>query len=215
MVEYFRAIKRPFQNTTTLIIGIIIGLIPIVGFLTLGFSLRAAKATLNGDNKLPKWNGWGDIIIKTIASIVISFVYSIPALLALILGLGSLILIMFTNPTAFLASLAGAGVMSAILVAIILFIIAFLFSPIGIIHYLKTGKFFKAFALGEITKKVFTGKYIVAWLFSIAYFLVLAVVMAILSIVPIVGALVGTGIIYFLGNVTSVTVYAEAYKEAK
>ena len=63
MVDYMAAIKRPFQDLTTLVIGIIIGLIPIVQLLVTGFGLKCAQASLNNNPALPKWQ---DNIVDTI-----------------------------------------------------------------------------------------------------------------------------------------------------
>jgi len=216
LVYYSRAVKRPFKDIPTLVIGIIIGLIPVVSLLTAGFGMKAAKASLKNDAKLPKWNDWGFIIVKTLGFIGISVVYLIPAAIVFLIGLGSAAVGIITSPLSIGGITAGsATVLGAIVIAAVLGVLAILTIPMAAMHYLSTGKFSKAFALKEVARKAFSGKYIVAWLFSMVYFFILVLVMAVFSIVPVVGLAIGSGVFNFLGNTTSMTVYAEAYKEAK
>ncbi|MCD6247128.1 MAG: DUF4013 domain-containing protein [Candidatus Diapherotrites archaeon] len=76
MVSFGTAIKRPFQDLKTAIIGIILGAIPVVNILTVpGFALRNAKKSLEGDDSLLSWGDWGDIIVKSILLIVLLLIY--------------------------------------------------------------------------------------------------------------------------------------------
>ncbi len=76
MVSLGVAIKRPFQDIKTAIVGIILGMIPIVNLLTIpGFALRNAKRSLEGDDSLLGWGDWGDIIVKSILLIVLLLIY--------------------------------------------------------------------------------------------------------------------------------------------
>jgi len=89
LVDFVAGLKRPFQDIKTLVIGIILGMIPFVSMLTLpGFGLRAAERTLKGDNKLPDWfENIGDVIVKSVMTIIISLIYMLPAIIVLVVAI--------------------------------------------------------------------------------------------------------------------------------
>ncbi|HLC36661.1 MAG TPA: hypothetical protein VJK05_03590 [archaeon] len=52
MAEYVEAIKKPFGDIKTLVIGTVIGIIPIVNFLLFGYGLMTMKKVLSGKKEL-------------------------------------------------------------------------------------------------------------------------------------------------------------------
>lgn len=69
---------KPFSNIKNLVIGIVLMIIPIVNILTIpGYMLRVAKKTMSGDNSLPGFGNFGELVVDSIKAIVVGIVYGI------------------------------------------------------------------------------------------------------------------------------------------
>lgn len=237
MVDFGTAIKRPFQDIKTLIIGIILGAIPIVNILTIpGFALRNAKKSLEGDDSLLSWSNFGDTIVKSILVILIQVIYFLPVMLLFAILLGAYIytfVTMFSSstmgatgyatlfPLATIPSDAGysqfAQTLSAmfgmiLIVGLILLFIVFIL-PMAIMHWLKEDNFGAAFRLGSIIKKSFTGPYIIAWIFTIIIVIIFGIIAFILGFIPVIGGLIGSALLLYTVTVSQYTLFAQAYRE--
>lgn len=208
MVEYEKAIKRPFQDIKKLLIGAILSIIPIVNLIASGYIIKAAKGTMKKKNDMPEWEDWGNLFTTGLVVAVIGFIYSLPAVVLLVVGVGSAVIgaiaVGGAAATDMTAALAGGGIM--ILAGLLLLLVTMLIIPMAIMRYVDKGNFSAAFGLGDILRKVLTGKYIVAWLIVLAYSVV---VFGITMWIPIVGPALGS----FIAGVTSMTVFAEVYSE--
>jgi len=204
MVEYEKAIKRPFQDIKKLLIGAILSIIPIVNLIASGYIIKAAKGTMKKKNDMPEWEDWGNLFTTGLIVAVIGFIYMIPGLAAFLLSLG-VVLFSTVPEAATISSIVAAGGISLIL-ALILIPLAMLVAPMAIMRYVDKGNFSAAFGLGDILRKVFTGKYIVAWIIVLVYSVV---VFGITMWIPVVGPAIGS----FIAGVTSMTVFAEVYSE--
>ncbi len=188
MVDYGGAFKKPFQDITKLIIGIVLMIIPIVNFISMGYFIEVTKKTLNKDNNLPEWANWGQLFIQGLVTAVIGLIYFIPALILLMVAAAPLIGVIVSSattgadPTAALGgAIAGAGVLfflAALLVLVTIFVV-----PMAIVFYARGG-FSAAFKVGEILKACLTGNYIISWIIVMIVSLILGLV---LGIVPFVG----------------------------
>lgn len=224
MVDFIEAIKRPFTDLKALIIGVLLTIVApfTLGILMLpvmGYGLRTAKNTLNNNPALPKWDNWGDLFVKGLVALIVSVIYLIPAIIVIVLGVANIIasipaisLTGAATPEAMQAAIMQA-IMPALaanallfLVGLILALVAFLLLPMALMRYVKEERFGAAFGFGEILGKVFTGKYIVAWVVVVVYS---TIVSAILGFVPVLGSVVAM----FLVMVTEYTVFAQAYNE--
>ena len=207
MADYGMAIKRPFQDVKKLIIGCFLNIIPIVNLIATGYVLKAAKNTLNKKNELPEWEDWSNLFISGLSAAVVGLIYALPGLVVLFAGVGTLIsgIIMGTVAATDMASVIASGG-GILIVALLLLLVAAFIAPMAIIRYVDKGEFSAAFAFGEITKKVFTGAYIGAWLIMMVYGLI---VVSVLSLVPIAGPAIGG----FIIAISSTTVFAQVYAE--
>ena len=225
MVDYIGAIKKPAQDIQTLAIGTIIGLIPIVGLLNLGYGVGVGRKTLKGDNSLPKWDaGQLGTYVKDLAYVlIISLVYMIPAFILFGMAVagflagagGAFGAAMGGNTEQLLAAVIagiGAGGIFFVLGGIFA-IIGGVFSSMGIFFYIKEGSIGSAFKFSEILKKVLTVTYWSTLIIYVAYAFVLGILATILAFVPVIGALVAAGLLSFLTNVTSYTLLAQVFKE--
>ncbi|RLG69353.1 MAG: hypothetical protein DRO07_02450 [Candidatus Iainarchaeum archaeon] len=236
MVSFGTAIKRPFQDLKTAIIGIILGIIPVVNILTVpGFALRNAKKSLEGDDSLLSWEDWRDIIVKSIILLVITFIYTLPVTVLVLALFGSVIfsligtisstqagyamlfpLVTTAAPDSAVMSQISATVntmLGAVLIlAVLALFIAFIL-PMAVMHWLKEENISAAFRLGSVIKRSFTGPYVIAWIFTIIIAIVFAIIAAILGLIPTVGAFIGSGIALYVNSVAQYTLFAQAYRE--
>lgn len=220
MVDFVEAIKRPFTDIKALIIGAVLALLGVftLGILMLpvmGYGLRTAKNTLNNNPALPKWDKWGDLFVKGIVALIVSIVYMLPALIVIGLGIAGTIASIQTaalagmvTPEAIMQLIMPALAANALifLVGILLALIAAFLLPMALVLYVKEESFGAAFRVGEVIRKVLTGKYIVAWIVVVVYS---AIVSSILGFVP----LIGSAVAMFMVTVTEYTVFAQAYRE--
>ena len=226
MVDYAAAIKKPFEDMQTALIGILIGAVSpltlgLLGLLITGFGLGVGRKVLNNDNKLPKWDP-GQIItyIKdVIMAIIIGLVYMIPAIILFVIGgalaIGGILTSIASGNSNALATLGGSLAAGGIFLVIgfLLAIIGGLLAIMGIQFYLKEGSIGAAFKFGAIIKKELTGTFIAAIVVYIIYAIALIVIATVLSIIPIIGSLVGAGIMAYALTVTSYTMFAQVFKE--
>lgn len=204
MVDYTRAIKRPFSNLERLALGIVFQVIPIVNFIAMGYQLECAKTAMKKNFKLPEWTNFGDLFVRGLVALVIVIAYFlIPIILmAVSLGAGIFTIAMQGN----FAALAGAGL--GFIASLVLFLAALYILPSALINYVKNDAFGKAFSFSEVFGKAFTGKYFVAWLVAVIYGFV---IMVPLMFIPFIGwAIAG-----FIAGVTSFTIFGEVYTEIK
>lgn len=224
MVNYVEAIKKPFQDITTLAIGTVLSIIPLVSLLVAGYGVGVGRNTVNGDNKLPKFEV-GQIVpyIKDLVFVVIiSIIYLIPAGIVLAIGAASLIgslvpALAGGGSAAGLTALSGAIAAGGafILLGLLLGILGWAFAEIGILAYAKEGSLGAAFNVGGVAKKVLSLPFWITAIVLGIYMVVLVVVLGILSLVPIIGTIVGTGLVSYLMTVTSYTMFGEVFRETQ
>jgi len=230
MVDFGKAIGKPFSNTTTLIIGMILAAIPVVNILVTGYALKIAQETIKGKGALISWKV-GDIvdyIIKFIMSAIISIVYMIIPLILIAIGLGAALFGFISNnamgmsdPNASLAlitsSLAVGG--PFIVIGVILAVLAALVLPMANMKWLKSGSFGAAFNVGDVIKSCLTADYIVVLIVSSVYAIVLLVVLGAIAgalmMVPAIGFILGAlvmGLASFAVSVTTMSLFAQTVK---
>ena len=206
MVDFTRAIKRPFADLTKFIIGAVLSIIPIVNILAMGYELKCAKSAMNGKYELPEWTGWGDLFMKGLLMVVIAIVYVIPiAILMLVFGGGAIMAA--TQGVGGDAGAAGMG-MGVIVVAALGLALMYVLPSVMMAFVANDFKMGAAFKVGEIVKKTLNKDYFVTWLVVGVYSLVLTVV---LSFIP----LLGTAIASFATGVMSMTAFGELYPKLK
>ena len=203
MVDYGKAIKRPFTDIKKLIIGFVLNIIPIVNFLVIGYQLECAKTAMKKNFKLPEWENWGDLFIIGLLGFIIVVIYFIPFLIVLaILGISLLPFIAFGGRQPGISEFSnfiGGGI-----ILTIVFVIAMYLLPVALLSYVERLNFGDAFSFGKVFKKAFTSQYFISWFLLVIYGFIISVI---LSVIPFVGgALSG----YIIG-VTAMTVFGELY----
>lgn len=114
---------------------------------------------LRGENEPPKLTSWWSMFVDGIKAIVISIVYSIPLIIiGVVFFLLPFISIMKRPVNYLLHPFELMGFLSSIFIGLILFaillFIIILFLSIGIVHFARNGSITKAFAFGEIVRRI-------------------------------------------------------------
>jgi len=92
-VDFVKALKRPFSDTKSFLIGALLGIIPIVNFTVIGYTLTSTgftKEEVKRDS-LPEWKNYGDLFMKGLVAVVIGIILFLPAALVLLGTLGTVI----------------------------------------------------------------------------------------------------------------------------
>ncbi|HZX12247.1 MAG TPA: DUF4013 domain-containing protein [Candidatus Nanoarchaeia archaeon] len=203
-MEFSTALKRPFSDLKTFIIGSALSILPIINFFAFGYILEAAKLTLKKKNTLPEWNNWGNLFVKGLLSVLIGFIYMIPGMIAMIYG--GLGFFYFTGGGELSLSLfTGPRVIGSLLFASLFFLLALYLIPSATLTFLTQRRFGAAFTFSTVFGKAFTGRYFLAWIVS-------SFVALVISFLALLIPFVGVGIGSFVVMMIAYTLLAEAYR---
>src|SRR3989338_2777240 len=203
------AIQKPFTDIKKLLIGIVLSIVPIVNFFSIGFSLESSGLGRNKKSaKMPEWDEWGDYFIKGLFAFVIGLLYAVPGVLIILVAIGGAIFtmvgqgMMSGNMAQILPSLLAYG--PIFLFGLLVLVLGSYVSSAAVLSYLEAKDFGKAFAFGKVFKKAFTGTFFAAWLVSVIGSVVL---LMILGWIPYLGGPIAG----FILGVFSYTLLGEAY----
>ena len=185
--------KKMLGDAGRLIILIVLGIIPIVNWIVYGYAARVLKETPALDEP-PKLINYGDLFVEGAKVFFASLIYMIIPLLLIFGGVGSF----FAANYGFMgAMMTGAGIVLVLIGVVIAFFMLLLLA-VGLAHMIKSGKFGKAFAFGEILsiiRGIGWTKYI-GW--AVIILVIGAVVGGITGAIPVVGWLISAIISPFL-----------------
>ena len=92
-IDYVEALKRPFKDTKSLAIGSILGIIPLVNFTVIGYTLTStglAKGHPEKEN-LPEWSDYIELFMKGLKSVLVGIIMFLPAALVIFATVGSVL----------------------------------------------------------------------------------------------------------------------------
>ncbi|MCD6522140.1 MAG: DUF4013 domain-containing protein [Candidatus Diapherotrites archaeon] len=193
MVDYMAALKRPFSDLKAFIIGAIVGIIPIVNLAFTGYLLDCAATASRRDYRLPEWTNWGRLFVRGIMAFIIAIIYYIPV---------AIVVVFF--------ALLGMAVKSAVvpliglLFVLLVALIIGLMLPMALVSYAIHDDIKAAFS-NEVVRRVFTGKYIVAWIIVA----IVSSILLLLALIPFIGIMVALVVIGVFGNTVYGTLYSE------
>jgi hypothetical protein len=236
MVDYLEALKRPFSDMKKLLVGIILGGIPLVNLIVVGYTLVCTSLTkikVEKDN-LPEWENYGDLFMKGLIAAIIGFILFIPNSLVLFGAFETIV----TSPTVnqMLGGISPdtwnrifAGEISEMQMQdwfaqnwtqfVPLVVSATPYIILGIIFGLVASYILPVIVLEwlkedsftagfrwDVVKKTLSMDYLVNWIVVGIFGMIMS---ALFSRVP----LLGTGIVVFVTGVFSYTVFAEIYEQ--
>jgi hypothetical protein len=195
--DFADAIGAPFRDRqwfTKLLIGglMLVGspfLVP--EFFFEGYLLRVIRDAAATRQGLPEWDEWGEMLSQGAVWFAINLIYSIAAMVPIGGAVaGGIILWAISGKEAGPWLLAIFG--TALLCAAGAMLLFFKFwMPAVRVHFAQTGDFGRAFAAGEIwhNLKQELGPFALAWVYSIVFWMVGAVV-CVISIITIIGPVI-------------------------
>lgn len=225
MVNYGEAIKRPFTDTTALVIGFLISFIPLVNvFLLTGYGIRSAENAVKGKMEMPSWlDNFGDLIVKCIIGMVIAIIYAIIPVAITVFAAASfaptLAAALMTGNVS-MATITGffSGLAAWSVVLALVWLVYGLLLLMGLVFYAKEGKIESAFKLGDIFRKAFSGPGIVSYIVLILYMLIATTVIGFIAVMPGVGfavAAVLSAAFYYAFTIAAFTMFSHVHVEVK
>jgi hypothetical protein len=187
--EYFAyakdAVWERWNRWVMLIIATILLGIPLMGYI---------MKVLRGTKPAPEVDDWGTLFIDGIKYIIVKIIYAIPLIIVGFLVLGAAFM---TAMSGNIAAMTGAiaGMLAGVLIILILAIIIALFEIIGMVRFARTGSIGEAFNFNAILAtigKIGWVSYIIALIVFLVVAFVIGIIIAILTMIPIIG-----WIIYF------------------
>ena len=191
----FNYAKKLLSDGGRLIILIVLNLIPLVNWIFVGYAARVLREAPASEAP-PKLEKYGDLFTEGAKVSIASLIYMIVPLALIVSGAVSMGAGIFSVESSNLM-LGGLGVL-LLLVGLLLAFVLLVFLGVGIAHMVKTGKFGKAFAFGEILSiigRIGWGKY-VGW--AVVTAIIAFVVGGLASSIPYVGWLLSAVISPFL-----------------
>jgi hypothetical protein len=183
----FNYAKALVRDIGRYIILLILNIIPLVNLTVTGYGARIIKTTPEV-NELPKLERYWDLFIDGLKIAVAGLIYMIIPGILVGLGAGSV----FGGVSGLMTGgfvLAGFGALLLLVGLVLAFVLA-LFFAMGIAHMVRTNKFGKAFAFGEIRQiigRIGWGRYI-AWL--LVLFVIAVVIGAVTSSIAPFGSII-------------------------
>lgn len=237
MADYEEAIKRPFTDLWKLVIGVILSIFPVVNWIAQGYIIEnSGLGRTRPAKKMPEWKELGYYFVKGFLFYVITFVYMIPALIVFMVAIGYAAASLATAfigilPQGFFSSLMAGQISNVeisqlisqhwmlilptilalaplLLFGLVLMVVGLYLSPMGVLNYIKTKNFGKAFDLGTVYRKTFNAEYLIAWIVS---GLIFGLIRTVLFFLPYIGQ----AIAFFVSGVIAYTLFGQIYRDKK
>jgi hypothetical protein len=177
------AVVGKWMQWLLLVIATVLLCIPLMGYIV---------RVLRGEKPAPEVTDWVGLIVDGIKYLIISLIYAIPALIILVVTLGTAILALVSGDTSLLLASLG-GMVLGILLLIIVAVICGLFGTIGLIRFARSGSLGEAFNFPEIKEtigKIGWVSYIVALVIMLVIQVIIAIIFAVITLVPILGFII-------------------------
>ncbi|OQY21508.1 MAG: hypothetical protein B6I34_07190 [Anaerolineaceae bacterium 4572_32.1] len=194
-----------------ILIGGVLSLIPFVGVLLLyGYGMQVMKNVIKEKAQpLPEWSDWGDILVKGLMYLIISFVYALPIVLlgaCYVLLIGAIGAAASEDTINVIASFGGICYGGFALLYAIFMMLAL---PPALGRYLDTGELGAAFRLSEVFALVRDN--IGAWLIA----LVITWLAGMIASVGIILCVVGVLFTAFWANLVMMYLWGDVYRQAR
>ena len=174
------AVVGKWMQWLLLIIATVVFCIPLLGYVV---------RVLRGDKPAPEVNDWVALVIDGIKYLVITIIYSLPALVIFFVTVGtSFIALLSGEPSDVLAGME--GLLFGFVLVLIVGVICALFGTMGLLRFARTGSTGEAFNFPEIKDtigRIGWGAYVVALLIIMVVQFFIGIVIGIIMMVPVLG----------------------------
>lgn len=183
--------KKLLSDGGRLIILIVLDLIPIVNWIVVGYAARVLRES-PGTEAPPKLERYGEMFVDGAKVFFASLIYMLVPTILIVAGGLSFVASFFSLQGQMIEPgimFGGTGLL-LVLVGLALAIIFLILLGVGMAHMIKTGKFGKAFAFGEIFSiigGIGWGRYL-GWI--VIVIIITAIIGALAGFIPYVGWLI-------------------------
>ena len=186
----------------TVLIGGVLSLLSVLIIPALilgGYGIRVLRHTTLGDDELPQFGDWGKLALDGLKGIAIAIAYLlIPmALFALSIGV-----------------LSGTLQMLGLVVSAIAYLAAIYCLPAATTVFAREERVGAAFAMSNLRSVVTSQHYVGGWLRAVVVGFVAGLVMGVIGLVPILGAIVGVFIAFYV-NLVIAYLFGHAVADAE
>lgn len=213
MIDYETAFKRPFTDMKKYLIGILVSILPIVNFFSLGYIIEAANMSIHRKHELPEWKQPAQLFLDGFSSVIITIAYFLPAFIifAISVSFSGLRVQFFNamrnNDVAQLQSIFSQ--LGPLLFAfVLLMLLAIYLYPVAVLRYAESRKFLHAFDMTKVIGYAFSSIYPGPWLIAT---LISFIMYYILSFLPYIGNAIAT----FTSGIITYTILAQAYGQIR
>lgn len=218
MVTFEEAIRYPMAKDDWLKTVLIGGLLLIFSFLIIsaiavyGYLMTVIKTSLDDHPEPPPFEDWVGLLRKGVLAWIIGRVYLLVTIVVATITIGGSIAAMSTASGA--GQVAGvAGMFWGLGLSFVLTLVFGYFAVVALVNFARTDEIGAAFDFTTIKDVAFDGDYLVAWLLSIAVFIVASVIGGMLNLIPLLGAIVGA-FLFFYAEVVAANLWAGGFSAA-
>ncbi len=195
-------IKFPTKDSEWIVkvlIGGILGIIPIINFIEYGYILKVMKGAIDGNPGMPKWDDWGNLFINGLIVFIIWLIYLIIPILIISVSASGIMAAALSGNMNLIAGMI-AGAIGGILIGLLLALVLGFLVPMAMAMYTKENSFGAAFRIGEVVSRIKSvfADYIIVYI----VLLVLLFVLALLNSIPILGFLIWIFGTFYVSAVT-------------
>ncbi|MBN1386185.1 DUF4013 domain-containing protein [Candidatus Woesearchaeota archaeon] len=219
MVDYAKAIQRPFSDWKKYLIGCALYVIPflniITGIFASGYSVMCAKSAMKKDFKLPEWDDWGGMFVKGLLLMVIGIIYMLPAMIVGAIAGFTAAAAIFSGEN-WMTALGAVGALGG--VAFLIILVTAYFLPAATMLFADKGNLGAAFEFGNVFKMALTGTYFVAWLITLLILIGVGIVVGFVSALLAVTVVLPWAIsamFSMFSTIMAMSVFGQVYAEVK
>jgi hypothetical protein len=208
ITESLGYLRESDESYKTVFVGgilLLVGFLVVPTFTVVGYLLRVLRRTGDGDDEAPVFADVDDAIEMTIEGLkgtVVAVVYGlVPALVAAVVVGGSLVALFAggAGDSGSLVGLGAGGLLVGGLVTFVLGLAAAYAIPAALANVAEKGTIGAGFDIATLRDVLASGTYARGWLTGLAVVLLGAILLGVLSIVPLLGTVVGVFVqFYFL-----------------
>jgi hypothetical protein len=184
----------------TVLIG---GVLTLLGFLlvplvlVVGYYVRVLRGTMHDEDEPPAFDDWNELLTEGLKGFAIYLVYGLlPAVVGAVIafvGIGGAI----AGDSGAAGAIGGLVAVVGFLVSLVLGLAAAYVIPAALANFVEKDDVMAGFAFGDIRAVITTGTYAMGWLTAFGLLLAAALVTAVLSIVPVIGTVLGVFLTFY------------------